>query len=467
MAIRTVGPTSDFPSIAAAMRNSGPGDTIRLESGYSNETATIKFSGMIIFGDAASQGIVLNLATGITTVTMTGDSPFRLNDADDGNGLAGNAGDNRITVSGGVDAVDGGLGKDRLVVDYSAATGAVTGNSTSNFSEAGGGGRVVTITSGTIEHFTILTGSGADTITTGSGNDLIMTGSGASTVSAGQGSNTIIGGRNADTVTALDGGNLVRVGNGANTVTTGDGTDRIHAGQGTDTIVAGAGVDRIFLTGGADTVDAGAGRDRLFIDYSSMTTGVTGGVTSGNASTGYVGQIADLAGSRVDFQRSESFDITTGSGDDAVTTDGGADILRGGLGADMLRSGNAADRLLGGGGNDVLRGGLGSDVARGGAGADVFVFGSVNEAHSGSGHDRIVDFRASTDRINLSGIDADTGSTGDQGFDFIGGSQFSSVAGQLRFGNGMVRGDVDGDGLADFEIEIGNQAGLTQGDFFL
>ena len=54
-----------------------------------------------------------------------------------------------------------------------------------------------------------------------------------------------------------------------------------------------------------------------------------------------------------------------------------------------------------------------------------------------------------------------------EGFAFIGQSQFSSVAGQLRFANGMVRGDVDGDGLADFEIEIGNQAGLTPGDFIL
>lgn len=467
MVIRTVGPSSDFPSIAAAMLSSGPGDTIQLESGYSNETATIRFSGMTIFGGIGSQGIVLNLAPGIATVTMTGNSPFQLNDAADSNGIVGNAGDNRITVTGGVDAVDGGLGQDRLVVDYRAATGAVTGDSTSNFSEAGGGGRVVTVTSGTIENFTILTGSGADTITTGSGNDYINTAGGASTVSAGQGRNTIIGGGNSDTVTALDGGNLVRAGNGANTVTTGGGADRIYVGKGTDTVVAGGGADRIFLTGGADSVDAGAGLDRLIINYSAMTTAVTGGVTSGNMTSGYVGLIADLAGSHVDFQRAESFDITTGLGDDTVTTGAGADILRGGLGADLLRSGSAADMLFGGGGNDVLRGGLGTDLASGGAGADVFVFGTAEEARSGSGRDRILDFLASTDRIDVSGIDADTANLGNQGFSYIGSAQFSAVAGQLRFGNGVVSGDVDGDGRADFEIEIGNQVGLTQGDFIL
>lgn len=41
MTILTVGPTSGFATIAAAMQAAGPGDTIRLEAGYSNETATI------------------------------------------------------------------------------------------------------------------------------------------------------------------------------------------------------------------------------------------------------------------------------------------------------------------------------------------------------------------------------------------------------------------------------------------
>ena len=103
----------------------------------------------------------------------------------DGNGIVGNDGDNIITVTGGADAVSGGLGTDRLVVDYRLASGAITGNSTTNVAEAGGLG-IVTITNGRFEHFTILTGSGADTITTGAGDDIINTGEGASTVTAGQ-----------------------------------------------------------------------------------------------------------------------------------------------------------------------------------------------------------------------------------------------------------------------------------------
>ena len=548
MAIRTVGPHSVFPTIAAAMNVAGPGDEIRLEAGYSNETATITHSGMTVFGGTSSHGIVLNLGMGIATVTLTGTAPITLHDASDGNGIVGNAGNNRITVSGGVDAVDGGLGVDRLVVDYRLATGAVTGDSTSNFTEAGGGGRTVTLTAGTIEHFTVLTGAGADTITTGAGNDVIRTASGASTVSAGQGYNIIVGGGNADTITALDGGNFVNAGNGTNTITTGGGTDVIRTGTGADTIVAGGGADRITLHGGADTVDAGAGNDRLIIDYSALLTSVIGGVTGGNLGTGYVGHITDQSVSVLDFQRSENFTIISGSGDDRLTTGGGIDVLRGnlgndrlnagagndflfggtgndflsggtgndllvdstgndlmsggsgndrlfagtgvdnvygGIGADLLHGGAGNDRLFAGTGVDTIYGGIGADLLHGGAdndrlfggtgrdlltggwGADSFMFRTAAEAGIGAARDVITDFSHGIDTIDLGGIDADSILVGNQAFGFIGAAAFSHVAGQLRYAGGNIQGDMDGDGLADFAIQITNLAMLTQSDFVL
>ena len=401
MAILLVGPSSLlYPTIADAMFDAGPGDTIELESGYSNETATITQTGMTVSGSAASVGIVLQLATGIPTFTLTGAAPIRILDATDGNGIVGNAGSNTIIVSGGADAVDGGAGNDRLVVDYHLATGAVTGNSTSNFSEAGGGARSVTITSGTIEHFTVLTGPGADTITTGDGNDLINVGAGANTVTAGngantviggddadtittgdgsdivnagagtntvtagQGANTVIGGNDADTITALDGGNLIDGGDGTNSLTSGGGDDTVLSGTGADTIITGGGSDRITVRGGADSVDSGAGNDRLIVDYAAMTTAVTGGITGGNLVTGHVGSIADLVTSTVNFQRTEHFTITTGSGNDRITTGGGNDVLSG-LAGD--------DTLIGGSGNDRLNGGLGIDRLYGGTGDDTYV----------------------------------------------------------------------------------------------
>ena len=132
MAILTVGPTSTYPTIAAAMANALPSDTISLESGYSNETATITLDGMTVTGDATSLGIELTLATGVSTSFLAGTAPINVLDAADGNGIVGNDGDNLITVTAGADAVSGGPGEDRLFVDYRLATGAVTGDSTSN-----------------------------------------------------------------------------------------------------------------------------------------------------------------------------------------------------------------------------------------------------------------------------------------------------------------------------------------------
>lgn len=467
MTTRTVGPTSTYSSIKTAMAASQASDVINLESGYSNENASVALNNMTLFGEATSTNIVVHLSQGVSTFTLTGDASINVDDSLGGNGIVGNAGNNRITVTGGVDSVDGGLGIDRLVVDYRLAIGAITGDSTSNFSEAGGGGRTVTVTDGTIEHFTILTGSGADTITTGDGNDIIKTGNGASTISAGQGVNHIIGGRNSDTVTALDGGNYIDAGDGANSITSGGGDDTLLSGKGADTIIAGGGIDRITLRGGADTVDAGAGIDRLVIDYSAMTTDVTGGVASGNLGSGYVGHFGDVAVSTIDFEGSEQFTIATGAGNDSLTTGDGADVLRSGSGNDVLKGGGGGDKLSGGGGNDRLFAGLGVDHLTGGKQADVFVFLTIEEAGSGKQRDVIGDFVSGVDRINLSAIDANANRNGDQSFIFIGNDDFSSRAGELHLKNGVVSGDTDGDGRADFAIELANLSDMTRADFLL
>jgi Ca2+-binding RTX toxin-like protein len=374
MAILSVGPNSLFTSIAAAMLEATAGDTILLEAGYSDETATITHNGMTISGDATSTGIVLQLGTGIPTMFLAGTAPFDVLDASDGNGIVGNAGNNVVTVAGGADAVNGGLGIDRLVVDYHLATGAVTGNSTSNFSEAGGGARTVTITSGTFENFTVLTGSGADTLTVGNGSNIIKAGNGANTITAGQGVNSITGGSNADTITAGNGGNFINAGNGTNVVTSGSGADVILSGTGADTIVAGGGDDSVTIRGGSDNVSSGAGNDRLIVDYSALNTSVVGGVTSGNLLAGYSGHIADTTTNLVDFLATENFTITTGSGNDNIVTGAGEDVLIGGAGNDTLSGGVGNDNLDGGAGDDTLNGGLGNDTLNGGGGFNTAVF---------------------------------------------------------------------------------------------
>lgn len=425
MTIRTVGPASAFPNITAAMLAANAGDIVQIESGYGQESATVTHNGMTVTGLASSTGIVLQLGTGIATFTAGGTAPFTILDAPDGNGIVGNAGDNLITVSNGVDAVDGGAGIDRLIVDYRQATAAVTGNSTSNFTEAGGL-RSVTITAGTIEHFTVLTGAGADTITTGAGDDIIDVGGGANTVTAGNGRNSVTGGSGADTVTtgdgddiisvgdgsntvqggqgfniitggsgadnltALDGGNVIDGGDGTNTLTSGAGDDIILSGYGSATISAGAGRDVITVKAGMVSVEAGAGDDRLIVDYSALATAVSGGVTGGGLGGGYTGYASDGGVATVVFVGTENLTVSLGSGNDTFAAgdgidvlagNGGDDVLNGAGGNDQLSGGVGSDQLFGGGGRDTLDGGAGDDAIQGGAGNDLMVGGTGNDGY--------------------------------------------------------------------------------------
>jgi Ca2+-binding RTX toxin-like protein len=356
------------------------GDTIILESDYRNESANITQNGLTFYGEAGSVGIALHLAAGIGMLTLTGAAPIEVFASGTGGSILGNAGANVITVTDGVDAVDGGPGVDRLIVDYRLATGAVTGDSTSHVTEAGGT-RSVTITAGTIENFTILTGAAADTLTTangddiiaagagantittgdgtktittgddadtitaGNGNDTIHAGAGANTITAGSGANLITSGGGADIITVLGGGNAVDAGDGNNTISTGGGNDTVLSGTGDDTIVLGGGDDLVTLRGGIDTVNAGAGTDRLVVDYAAMSTAVTLALGADAVGAGYSGTVADQAGSSIGFLHVEAFTILGGSGNDLISV------------------GDADATLRGGGGDDTLSGGAGQVTA--------------------------------------------------------------------------------------------------------
>lgn len=72
--------------------------------------------------------------------------------------------------------------------------------------------------------------------------------------------------------------------------------------------------------------------------------------------------------------------------------------------------------------------------------------------------------------IDLKGIDAVKG-VGNQHFDFIGKQHFSHTAGELHYmkkaGMLLVSGDINGDGKADFQIEVHGAGHLTAHDFLL
>jgi len=145
---------------------------------------------------------------------------------------------------------------------------------------------------------------------------------------------------------------------------------------------------------------------------------------------------------------------------------GGNDALAGLGGADRLGGEAGRDALDGGFGRDRLDGGLGRDRLTGGGGDDRFVFGSAAEAGSPDRPDIIADF-ATGDRIDLTRIDARAGSAADNAFRFIGADAFAGRAGELRYADGRLSGDTDGDGDADFAIALANDFALTKADLLL
>jgi Ca2+-binding RTX toxin-like protein len=162
--------------------------------------------------------------------------------------------------------------------------------------------------------------------------------------------------------------------------------------------------------------------------------------------------------------------VYAGTGAFSGTGNALANEIRGGPGADRLYGLGGDDLLHGGDGADLLAGGPGRDTLDGGGGADRFDFDAVTDSGLGAAQDVVIFVRAERDRIDLATIDADTdGTRGNQAFEWASptriGAPFAKVDGQLRFAGGVLMGDTDGDGKADFHIRI--SGALAAGDVIL
>lgn len=137
-----------------------------------------------------------------------------------------------------------------------------------------------------------------------------------------------------------------------------------------------------------------------------------------------------------------------------------------------MNGGRGNDTLEGGGGRDFLTGGLGKNILTGGGGFDRFIFNAPGDSGAKSKkRDVITDFADSNkEKIDLSAIDAKTG-RGNQEFEFIVEADFSGAKGELRYekkaNKTIIEADRNGDGNADFAIEISKVMDLQAGDFIL
>ncbi|MBA1158076.1 M10 family metallopeptidase [Microvirga mediterraneensis] len=224
------------------------------------------------------------------------------------------------------------------------------------------------------------------------------------------------------------------------------------------------GDNRIFLTiwdgGGNDTYNLSNYTTNLKIDLRpgewTKTSNAQLAKLSWDGSKVAVGNIANALLYQGDT-RSLIENAVGGSGNDTLTGNDGANLLKGGAGA---------DKLYGLGGADILDGGIGADTLTGGGGADIFDFNSIKDS-TPNARDTVLDFVRGTDHIDLRSIDASTATGGDQAFSFLGGAGFSGHAGQLNFTGGVLAGDVNGDRIADFRINVAGISTLTAADLYL
>lgn len=340
----------------------------------------------------------------------------------------------------------------------------------------------------------ILLGNDAGNILDGLGGDDRLEGrGGADFLFGGQGADWMEGGTEDDTYSVDNVGDIVveRVGEGFDFVLSGlsyrlgtyvEGLELVGAAHlrgvgndGANSLTGNSGNNQIFGLAGNDTLEGAGGNDRL--DGGTGVDLMIGGIgndiyvvdAKGDRVVELAGNGTDYVFSRINYALPAEVEHLALLGTGALNGAGNAvaNALRGNAGANVLVGLGGNDVIYGGGGSDRLFGGAGRDISFGQAGADVFVFRSAGEAGIAAGRDVIRDLQQGVDRIDLSNIDANTRTLGNQAFAFIGAEDFSRVGGELRADGGLVHGDLNGDGRADFEVAVRGGVSISSGDFML
>ncbi len=469
----------------------GPGDD-RLDGGAGNDTVS--------YANATSY-VVVNLQTagpqntfGAGTDTLTGienviGSAYSdiLMASNAGSVLQGGGGPDILDAGAGNDTLDGGSGYDEA--NYTAATSGVTVSLAVSGPQHTGGSGTDTLIS--IEGLTgsafndMLTAApgysqlygagGADTLITGLGTDYLDGGSGNDTAVFGgragdyaislAGPDTVTGDGQAVTLVNVEvlqfsNEQLAITGAGA-TLTARASGDILVGGAGNDHLNGGNGDDTLIGRGGNDTINGGGGTNTAVFQghYSAYTVKTVGGITTVKGPDG-----TDTL-QKIQILKFDDAQVANGSMAVGFTARDSGDTLVGGPGNDHLTGAQGNDIIIPGGGQDILAGGDGIGCE----GNNTFVFKALSDSLVGKA-DTITEWTTGADHIDLSAIDANSGTAGDQAFHFGGGGGHAGdivVSYDAAHTRTVVDLYVNNDAKADMEIWLSGHQTLSASDFIL
>ncbi|MFM9860635.1 hypothetical protein RUR49_19425 [Pseudoxanthobacter sp. M-2] len=408
--------------------------------------------------DTVASSITRSLTsfTAIEYLVLTGSATINGFGNGANNYIWGNTGNNTLDGAAGIDDLFGGAGADTLIGSSDSASDALSGEAGDDVLIAGHG-----------DHLT--GGGGDDTYVLGAnttGPIYISVDSGGTDLVTSSINRTLLPSWNIENLTLLGNANIDGTGNALDNVLIGNsGKNTLKGLDGNDTLVA---------TGGVETLKGGVGHDTYVLGSFFFNTEATANTLQDDAGVDTITSTIDRT--LTNFVGIENL-ILLGNANLDGTGSALDNKMTGNAGKNTLSGFSGKDDLDGGGGNDILRGGQGADKMTGGAGGDVFDYNDVSEIGLGADRDIIRDFVHLVDDIDLSTIDANGSAPGNTAFSFIGNTAFSGVKGQLRFTQNdlpgtqldktFVDGDVNGDGIADFRIQLTGLVNLTGSDFVL
>ncbi|HVO04837.1 MAG TPA: calcium-binding protein [Candidatus Cybelea sp.] len=286
----------------------------------------------------------------------------------------GNALDNFIQGSDGVNVIDGGKGADLMEGAKGDDTYYVdnAGDQVVEFKGEGNDTVISTIALTQafdhVENYTFNT-KAAVTFTGSSADNVIHGGSGEDFIDGNGGKrDSLFGEAGNDHLTA------------------GSGNDRLDGGAGNDVLHGGGGNDYLDGGTGADTMVGGSGNDVYIVDNvgDQVTEGANGG-------------------SRDQIESSISIDLLADNVEEGSLM-GSANLHLTGNSLDNFLNGNAGNNVIvGGAGNDRIDGDVGNDTLTGGSGKDDFWF-ELETGLPNDGKDTITDFNHAKDQLTFDNV---------------------------------------------------------------